>query len=56
MGHIERQFVLTPRPPVGEQGLLLGKRFGLDEQLVEGRMLAVRIVRRHGEFNIAGEA
>ena len=30
-------------------------RLGLDEQLVEGRMLPVCVVRRHREFNVAGE-
>ena len=31
------------------------RRLGLDEQLVEGRMLPVCVVRRQGEFNVARE-
>ena len=30
-------------------------RLGLDEQLVEGRMLPVCVVRRQREFNVARE-
>ncbi len=34
---------------------MLRHRLGLDEQLVEGRMLQVRPVRRQGELDVAGE-
>ena len=34
---------------------MLRDRLGLDEQLVEGRVLEVRAVRRQGELDVAGE-
>ena len=55
MGHEERQLVRAARPPVGDERLLAVQRLGLDEKLAEGRMLAVRVVQRQGEFHIAGE-
>ena len=34
---------------------MLRHRLGLDEQLVEGRVLEIRAVRRHGKLDVAGE-
>ena len=55
MGDIEGRIIFAPGSPVGQQCLLLRDCLGLDEKLVEGRMLAVGIMRRHREFNIAGK-
>ena len=55
VGHIQRHLFVAAGAAVGEEHLLLREGFGLNEELVEGRMLAVGVVGRHGEFNIAGE-
>ena len=55
MSHIQRRLVLASRSAVGEQHLLFGKSLGLDKKLVEGRMLAIRVVGRHGKFYITGK-
>src|SRR5665647_633853 len=53
MGNINGWVVFCARPAVREKGLMFGHRFGLDEQLVEGRMLPVDVVRRERELNVA---
>ena len=49
---IDGRFAIIARTAVGQERLLSGQRLGLDEQLVERRMLTIRIVRRQGEFNV----
>ncbi len=48
MSHVQRKFVFIARSSAGKEHLVLRDRLGLDEQLVEGRVLAIPIVRRHG--------
>ena len=55
VGNVQRRFTFTARTPVGYQHLLPRQCFRLNKQLVEGRMLTVRVVGGHGEFNVAGE-
>jgi hypothetical protein len=50
--HINRWVVFPTRSAVREERLLLRNRLGLDEQLVEGRMLPVCVVRRQRKFNV----
>jgi hypothetical protein len=45
--------VFPARAAVREERLMLRHCLGLDEQLIEGRMLPICVVRRHREFNVA---
>src|SRR5512143_1988719 len=47
--------VFRARSAVREEGLMFRHRFGLDEQLVECRMLPVCVMRCQREFNVACE-
>src|SRR4030043_2490402 len=47
--------VFRARAGVREERLMFRDRLGLDEKLVEGRMLPVCVVRRQREFNVARE-
>jgi len=47
--------VFGARSAVREEGVMFRHRLGSDEQLVEGRMLPVCVVRRQREFNVARE-
>src|SRR5512136_1133097 len=47
--------VFRARSAVREERLMFRDRLGLDEQLVEGRMLPVCVVGRQREFNVARE-
>ena len=40
---------------MGKEQLPVGKRFGPDEQLAEGRVLPVGVVGRHRELDVAGQ-
>ena len=55
MGHIQWRVVFTARSPEGKQRTLLRNRFGLDEELIKGRVLAIGIVGGHGKFNVTGQ-
>ena len=51
--HIDR--LSRTSPTISQERTLLRKRLGLNKHLVKGRMLPIGIVRRHGEFVIAGQ-
>src|SRR5208283_2365868 len=55
MGHKDGQVALPAGPAVRKERVMLRHRLGPDEKLVEGRMLQVCPVRRHGELDVAGE-
>ncbi len=55
VGDIERRIVFASWSSVGEEHLVFGNRLGLDEQFVEGRMLAIDAVGGHGQLNVAGK-
>jgi hypothetical protein len=50
---IDGWIVAAARSAVGQERPLFRQRLGLDEQLVERRMLPVRVVRRQRQFNVA---
>ncbi len=53
MGDVNGWIVVITRSTRCNQRTLSRDSFGLDEQLTEGRVLAVGSVRSHGEFDIA---
>ena len=55
VGNVNGWVVFRARATVREERLMFRHRLGLDEQLVEGRMLPVCVVRRQREFNVARE-
>src|SRR5665647_1182336 len=55
MCNIQRRFGFTSGTAVCQQYLLIGQSFSPDKQLVEGGVLAIRVVRRHGKFYITGQ-
>ncbi len=50
--NINGRVTAASRPAVGQERSLFRKRLCLDEQLVERRMLTIRIVRRQRELNV----
>ena len=55
MRDIDGRLAAAARPAPGQQRSLFGQRLGLDKQLVERRMLPVRIVRRQRQFDVTGQ-
>jgi len=53
--NINEWIVFSARSAASKERLIFRHRLGLDEQLVEGRMLPVGAVRRQGKFNVARE-
>ncbi len=55
MGDIDRSLIRAPRSPIGEQRALGLNRLGLNEKLVEGRVLSIRPVGGQRQLEVAGQ-